>query len=112
MNVPVEWSGETVFEMGFQPSPTRPKDPAHGAFASLMYNYPCPSNAVNYQMGLGFEMHPLHMPCNTYPGGDKSLLKWVLASKKRNTAEFRAKLNGYIASNRDWFAKCNASSAA
>ena len=112
VNVPVEWSGETVFEMGFQPSPTRPKDPAHGAFASLMYNYPCPSNAVNYQMGLGFEMHPLHMPCNTYPGGDKSLLKWVLASKKRNTAEFRAKLNGYIASNRDWFAKCNASSAA
>ena len=111
VNKPVEWSGETVLEMGFQPTPTRPKDPAHGAFASLMYRYSCPSNAVRYQQGFSFAVSEIHAPFGTYPGNDKSLMKWTRSQPKIDRAAFHAKLDEYIARNADWFAKSTVTSA-
>lgn len=111
VNVPVEWTGEKVFEMGFQPTPTRPKDPAHGVFASRMYRYNTPTNAVVYQHGFPFMLHPIHTPFGTFPGNDTSLMDWARSQKKRDRGAYLAKLKEYIATHEDWFAKSRVSSA-
>ena len=101
VTVPVEWTGEKVFEFGFQPTPVKPKDPSHGQFAQLMYTYACPSNALGFgTRGDGFYYSALKTPVHTYPNGDKSLRDWTFAQKKVDAKAYDAKLREYIDRNR------------
>lgn len=102
VTVPVEWTGEKIFDFGFQPTPTRPKDPSHGQFAQLMYTYACPSNALGFgTRGDGFYFSALKTPVHSYPNGDKSLRDWTFAQPKVDSKAYDAKLRDYIARNHD-----------
>lgn len=112
VNKPITWQGKKRFEMGWQPTPTRPKDPAHGEFASLMYSYACPSNAIRYELEYSLTLDPIHSPDNVYPGNDRSFYDWVYSQKTRinkpygkwDCTEYRRRMKEYIARHREWFA--------
>ena len=119
VNVPVTWQGVKTFEMGWQPTPVRPKDPAHGAFASLMYNYACPSNAIRCELEYDLTIGDIHAPHNTYPGDDRGFYDWVRSQKARihkpyskwDCSEYLRRLDDYIARNRAWFDASRVTSA-
>lgn len=104
---PTTWSGKQRIEFGFQPTPVKPKDPAHGKFGELMYNYLCPSNAICAGYTTSLDLHHCNTPrANYYPNDDRSLLNYVRAAKAMDSAEYKKRLADYVERNRAWLEAC------
>ena len=107
VNKPVVWKEPKTFKMGFQPSPVKPRNWTYFATAGKMWRYACPSNAIGLATQNGavaeFMLHPMSSPVNTYPGGDRSLLHWVMASKKADKQAYLRELDRYVERNAAWF---------
>ncbi len=103
VSVPTVWEGAKRVEMGFQPTPVKPKDPAHGKFAENLYNYDCPSNAVCYIWSSGTVLAPMMSDhSNVYPNGDRSLDDYIFAQKRPDKAAYAKVVDDYVARNRAW----------
>ena len=112
VNVPVKWKGAKTIEMGVQPTPVKPKAPECGRFASQLYKYACPSNAVKITSCWGgFALHPMVSAMNRWPNDDLSLTKWVFAQEKVDEKAFRDAMRRYVEKNGDWFASSRTTSA-
>lgn len=113
VNVPVKWKGPRTIEMGVQPTPVKPKLPECGRFASQLYKYACPSNAVKVTSGWGaFSLHPMTSYMNRFPNDDLSLTRWIFSQGKVDEAAYRAELARYLEKNRDWFERSKVTSIA
>ena len=103
VSVPTVWKGEKRVEMGFQPTPVKPRDPAHGKFAENLYNYDCPSNAVNYICFSETVMTPMISDhSNVYPNDDRSLINYIRAQRRPDKPAYSKVIADYIERNRDW----------
>ena len=109
VNKPVVWDGEKSFRAGFQPSPVKPQEKRYYGFASHMHAYLCPSNAVGYTLSPGSmpKMWPLVYPNNLYPGGDFSLMDFLIKSRKVDKPLFNRMVNEYSERHRKWFEECS-----
>jgi len=112
VNVPVKWKGLKVIEMGVQPTPVKPKLPECGRFASQLYKYACPSNAVKITSEWGaFSLHPMTSAMNRFPNDDLSLTQWVRAQDKVDDKAFQVAMQRYVEKNKDWFNASKTTSA-
>ena len=112
VNVPVKWRGRKTIEMGVQPTPVKPKAPECGRFASPLYKYACPSNAVKVTSCWGsFALHPMVSAMNRWPNDDLSLTEWVFAQEKVDEKAFQAAMRRYVEKNRVWFGSSRTTSA-
>ena len=104
---PTTFRGARRIEFGFQPTPVKPRDPAHGKFASLLYSYPCPSNAVCAGYTTSLDMNHCNTPhSDYYPNDDRSLLEYVRAARKVDAAGYKKRLAEYVERNREWLEAC------
>lgn len=112
VNVPVKWKGPRTIEMGVQPTPVKPKLPECGRFASQLYKYACPSNAVKVTSEWGaFSLHPMTSYMNRFPNDDLSLTRWVRAQKNVDKRAFAEALARYVGKNEEWFNRSRVTSA-
>ena len=103
VSVPTVWEGDKRVEMGFQPTPVKPKDPAHGKFTENLYSYDCPSNAVCYMFSSGTVMTPMISEhSNVYPNDDRSLDDYIRAQKRPNKTAYAKVVDDYVNRNRAW----------
>lgn len=109
------WDGPVRFRMGFQPTPVKPRNWGFQNMAvPLWTGYSCPSNATQICCNgeSAFQMDTLTTAINTYPGDDRSFLKWVLGTEEpRNVDAYRRKLQEYVDRNSAWFEECAKSPA-
>jgi len=105
VNKPTVWTGEKSFRMGFQPSPVKPQGEGYASLAQHMYTYLCPSNATKLAMTGIFapKMWPLLYPVNSLPGGDDSLLRYMVGSRKLDKPDFHRRVRAYAEKHRAWF---------
>ena len=104
------WDRPVRFRMGFQPTPVKPRSWGFQNVAAPCWSgYACPSNATFLCCNgeSAFQMDTLTTAINTYPGNDKSFLKWVLGNEEpRDVATYHSKLKEYVDKNRKWFEEC------
>ena len=113
VDVPVKWEGRKRIEMGFQPTPVKPRDPAGAKFCEQLWNYPCPSNSVCFgSLNCGPLMQLTGESINVYPNNDLSMIHYILKSKKPDKAEYARRLREYVDRNRDWLNASHATSPA
>ena len=111
VNKETRWErGRKSYRMGFMPTPAKPMVRGHYREAEVMWDYPCPSNAVRFSRSNVAMCSPLTGRMHVYPGMDLSYPRWALKTKCRSREELKERIDAYVEKNREWFKTCKSTS--